>query len=225
MERTPISVKHKPIIGDHKPFCRRFAFTCKSCKHKRTCLQLTRKYVCIKIPQYPIWEHIYEQIHKAKEQKRDVYVITNRTLSDEFIWDISYSSRNIIQLNVTAIKDSAEWVSPMVHLAERCGICVNLVIHSIIPVAFPTTQLFSILESVRNCVNYRLILNFSLFRIYGNPNKVDNLVIQKTQIPTNNFKFIWDKIWGCSDEYKNHIKDLVQFYLGANQVTIIICGR
>ena len=225
MERKSIVIKPKAIIASRRPSCRCMVFTCKSCKYKKDCLCLTRKYVRINIPPYPVWERIYSQVNAAKQQKKDVYIITNKTLTDEFVWDASYSSHNILQLNVSVDKDSGEWVAPMIRLAERCGICVNLVLHSIIPVVLPTEKLFSLLESVRACTNYRLILNFSRFRISGNPPKVDALTVQHKKIPIRDLQFSWEEIWKCSDEYKEHIIDLVKFYLGVNQVTIIMCGR
>lgn len=225
MGRDPIVIPHKSIQVGHKPFCRCVTFTCKGCRYKRDCLQLTRKYVCVTIPQSPIWEQIYAQVNKAKQRNKDVYVITNKKLSDEFIWDVSYSPRNTLQLNVALNKDTGEWISPMVHLAERCGICVNVVIHSIIPKVTSEVKLFSILESIRNCTNYRLILHFSAYKVYGNPQNVTRFTVQRTSIPVTDLKFIWDDLWSCSDEYKEHILDLVQFYLGINKMTIVLCGR
>lgn len=219
-----MKMARKSIKITHNPFCRIPAFKfCKKCKYYKECFPNTRKHKILRVRQHQNWDVLNSKMEYAKKCKKSIHLILNRPVPNEIIWNISYSPYSVIQINIKMSEGNTDWISKLVHLAEKCGILVILVFHTIIPQLVKVYDVLKILDTVKNCSNYRVILNYSLFFVYGHFKRIKYLNIRHHKISSENLQFVWGKTWRCSDEFISEFQKLVEFYTTHNGIRLRVC--
>lgn len=214
----------KTIKFNHNPFCRVSAFKfCKKCKFCKDCYNNTEKHKIIRVTHHLSKDKLYSRIRYAQKYKKPIRLIINKPIDHEVIWDISYSPFSVIQINIRMLTDNADWVPEVVHLAERCGIMVILVLHTIVPEVVTVYDVLKILDAIKGCSNFRVILSFPIFFIHGHFKQVPYIKVHHRKILVDRLQFIWGKTWRCSDKFIADFQKLVEFYTTTNGIRLRVC--
>lgn len=214
----------KPIkLG--RPFGRIGGFKfCHVCKKRKECYDsIERRFLKVKATTSKAT--VYNVINCAKALKKPIWLVANCTIPYEYIWDISYSQDSILQINceLERNKDNFSWVSELVHVAEKCGIKSVVNLHTLIPKVITVLDVIRIIDSLKGCYYYHIVINFATFFIHGDLNKGNSIKLRKQVIPLDDLKHVKGKIWRCSDRYINQFMELIEFYSKANRVQVILC--
>lgn len=170
------------------------------------------------------WIELIQNIQLCKLNNEDICLKTEKDLPKEIIWELAYSSKNILQLHtciLTPFKDLS-WAIELVHLAEICGICCNLLIFPIIPTIVKVSDVLRIIDSVRNCNYCKIFIKFSEFMKYEVTTSKKYLMLDKHVIPMEHLIKCTPHLYKCSDSYREDFFQLIKFYTDNKKLDIIL---
>ena len=168
--------------------------------------------------------HTLDSIQRAKNKNEDICLETEKDIPREIVWDLSYSPRNILQINLCLLEpfERLGWVIELVHLTEICGIRCNLMLFPIIPTIVSTSDVIRIIDSVNNCNHCKIILKFSEFIKYEPTSSKKFLTTNKRAIPMEYLTRYTENLYKCSNLYTEEFFQLVKFYTDSTKLEVVI---
>lgn len=173
---------------------------------------------------YTDWEKLASKIWELADQGVFLRFITDRDVPKEVLWAVSYSEKNILQLNINMLKfeENIRWAQKLVSIAGNCGVYIVLFLHPIIPDLVKSYQVIDILDRFRNTVHFHTTLKFS--EILGVRESDGYLNFNGTPISVKYLERT-SKGWRGTTEYVKKFMELVNLYAIPRKMSVSICGE
>ena len=170
------------------------------------------------------WTDLIDFIKLAKLNDESICLKTEIDVPKEIIWELAYSSKNTLQINVCILNSFEElsWVIELSHLTEICGICCNLVIFPIIPIVVKVSDVLRIIDAVRNCKYCKILIKFAEFIKYEKTTSKKYLMLNNNTIPMEHLIKCNSNLYKCSDAYKEECYQLIKFYTDNTKIEVTI---
>lgn len=168
--------------------------------------------------------HTIDSIQRAKSKGEIICLETEKAISREVVWELSYSEHNILQVNLCLLEPFEEigWAIELVHLTEICGIRCNLMLFPIIPTFVQVSDVLRIIDSVNNCNHCKIILKFGEFMKYEPTVSKKFLTTNKKAIPMEYLMKYNKNLYKCSNLYTEEFFQLVKFYTDNTKLQVVI---
>lgn len=173
---------------------------------------------------YTDWEELTAKIWELSDQGVYLRFIIDKAVPKEVLWAVSYSERNVLQININMLKfeENVKWAQKLVSIAGNCGMYVVLFLHPIIPDLVKSYQVVDILDRFRNTVYFHTTLKFS--EIIGVKESDGYLNFNGTPVSTKYLERTPDG-WRGTTEYMKKFMELVNSYAIPRKMSVSICGE
>lgn len=233
LKRLPI-LNRVPIIQRH-PVYSRFSWEkcclcssnvdCSGRKFSRLSSKVLKSCVSVYVSKkFNNWKHLENQLWKLGTQGVPLRLITEVNLPKEVVWAASYSSDNVVQINLNMMEYNNEikWVDNLMSVLNRCGVYCVLCLNPIVPGVVKTYHVVELLARLRNHGKFHVNLKFcrvqgELFKSSGWINFNGNPIPEKWMV---NHQGVWE----CTPEFQHQFLEKVQLYSLPKKLSVSICG-
>ena len=173
---------------------------------------------------YEDFDSLEDKIWELSKKNVCLRLIINRPIPKEVLWAVSYSEKNILQVNLDMLKVNTEvlWAQELIALAGNCGLYVVLFLYPIIPYLVKTYQVIDLLDMFRNTVNIHTMLKFSKIL---NVKETDGY-LNFNGIPISTRYLIkTGNDWECTPEYMEKFLKIINLYSVPRKISVSICGK
>ena len=170
----------------------------------------------------PNWVEVSNIVQEFKDKDIPIGVVTAQPLPREIVWDLSYSSKNVLQVNCCLADHNFDWIVELVHLSEICGLFCNVVLYPILPSIITSADVIKVLDAIRNCEHCRIILKFGELKLNSFICENKHLKLGDHSIPLNYMIKCDEFMWKCSESYAEEFYQLVKFYTDVINMDIVI---
>lgn len=166
------------------------------------------------------WEHLAIRIRELQNAQRYLRLVIDCPVPKEILWNLSYSDKNILQINVDANDTDVDWVRKSMAIANRCGMYVVLYLGSIMPIHTPLLKVLSILDQCKGYGKFHVVLNFFKMR----PVEYSDVfsINYKGSIIPKEYLCLHDQELSCSDTYTHKFLIGVQIYTTLRNIPVYI---
>lgn len=147
---------------DEKPF----TTSCKLCTSTIDCNNTDYKdleYEVIYINKdYTDWDELIKKIIAIKENNKFIRLILDKGVPKEVLWEISYSEKNLIQLNIdmNELKYFIIWARTILKTMLACGVYFSFFLYNIEPSNTQIHEIIELISRVNQVTNFHLNLKF-----------------------------------------------------------------
>lgn len=170
------------------------------------------------------WDTLESQIWKAQDDGVFVRLLTDVDLPKEIVWALSYSEKNILQINFNTanLNKNIVWTNSLVALADRCGLYCMICMCPIVPGIVKTYHIISVLDRLRGNGYFHVSLKFweiheELIECDGwlNFNGAPLSVAYLERTPNG---------WKCTEKFKQDFMSIVQIFSTPRKISVTSCG-
>ena len=170
------------------------------------------------------WENLENQIWGAHHNGAIVRLITDVDLPKEIVWALSYSEKNILQLNLNMahLNRNIGWIDSLVSLANRCGLYCVICMHPIIPEVTRTFHVISVLDRLRGYGCFHVSLKF--WEIHERLTESDGW-LNFNGVPVD-IKYLerTQDGWKCNDSFKQNFYHMIKAFSVPHKLSVSLCG-
>lgn len=163
---------------------------------------------------YRSWEELLNMIHKFSVNTTILKIVTERDLPKEVVWAVSYSEKNVIQVNINMLKyaEELDWIDRLMVLMNKCGMYCVLNLSHVVPGMVFTYNVIEILDRIyRRCMFHtQIVFECESKDVILGGSRVKSEFLQKTA-----------KGWKCTEEFTQAFLAKVQCFAAPKKIYVM----
>ena len=164
------------------------------------------------------YEDLSERIRNVQGSQRYLRLVVDQPVPKEVLWKLSYSDKNILQLNIDINNSNADWIRKSMAIANRCGMYVVLSMGGIMPVYTPLLRVLSLIDQCKGFGKFHVLLSF--FRMSSKRCTEAHSINYKGSIIPEEYLYIYNQELSCSSTYIDKFLKGVQIYTKPRNIAV-----
>lgn len=168
------------------------------------------------------WDEIVKTIEFVKSQECNVRVVTDRSLPNEVLYKLSYSSFNVVQFNLNLMSHhNMSKMKRNIFLADNCGLYISLMLFPIIPTVTKSSDILELLSSMRCSCN---TVCFKFVELSANQYILqDHYIINGYSVHKSFMSTCGDRLI-CSEWFKTSFCTIFTQFLEPRKINCSLCN-
>lgn len=176
----------------------------------------------IYIPKYfEDWDGLKMTLRALNLLHVNVRVITDIELPTDIIWALSYSTFNIVQVNVDMVDNKdLGWIGNTFALTDKCGVYSILFLYPLIPTITKTYHVIELIDNFKNLCNH---VSLKFIDLPDLEVKENHLNFYGTAVPV---KYLQKTKTGysCNEAYIKKFMEIIKSYTTPRKISISVCN-